>query len=317
MRLKVMTRLAGVVLGVLVAASGCATGTQSVATYEIAGGNSSGIYYQYASGLAKAANSELRSNFVVSETEGSVENLRRVADGAALAGFAQGDTAVDAARGEGRFERSLPVRAAARVYDEFVHVVVPADSELKVLSDLAGRSVSLGADGSGVQAIASRVLEAAEVDADAVTKFALGLEDSIGAMQRGEIEAFFWVGGLPTPGIERLEEAMPIRLLSIGADVVERVNEDHAGVYQLADLPVGFYGLDGRTVTMTVPNYLIVSEDASEQTIFDLVRVLFNSNTALAAEVPAASYLDRRQAIFTGPIELHPGAARYFRESRL
>lgn len=282
--------------------------------YEIAGGNTSGIYYSYAEQLAHALARDLNIAIEVAETQGSVDNLERVASGDALLGFAQGDTAADALIGTGSFSDPLDVQAVARVYDEFVHVVVPADSPLHTLEDLAGRTVSLGSASSGVQVIGTRVLEAAGVDQADIRE--LGLDGSVEAMLHGDLDAFFWVGGLPTPGLEELAAQMPIRLLSIDADIVERVNEGHAGVYQLADFPVGFYGLGEPVVTMTVPNYLVTSSTAPDPLIKNTLRVLFESRSTIASHVTAADYLDRRQAIFTGPLELHSGAAEYYVETR-
>lgn len=284
--------------------------------FEIAGGGTTGVYYAYGEELAGALHRELGLDIAVAETHGSVDNLLRVAAGEALLGFAQGDTAADAVRGTGDFADPLPVRAAARVYDEYVHLVVPAESEVRRIADLEGRRVSLGAPNSGVQVIATRVLASSGVALDRIENPELGPDASIEAMQRGEIDAFFWVGGLPTPGIERLARAMPIRLLSIEADTVDRVNSGHAGVYRLADFPVGVYGIETPTVTMTVPNYLIVSEDAPDELVYDVVRVLFDSRQEIGRRVAAGEFLDRRQAIFTAPVELHPGAARFYVDAR-
>lgn len=317
MTIRRVLRSAALAVVALLCLSSCTgSGGRSGESYEIAGGDPSGVYYNYGKYLAKASRQQLGVDMRVVRTQGSVENLQLVGTGKALLGFAQGDTAVDAVLGDGRFAAPLPVRAIARVYDEYVHVVVPADSEVRKLSDLAGKRVSLGSENSGVQVIATRMLDAAGVGLDDVTNLGLGLDQSIEAMQQGEIEAFFWVGGLPTPGIVRLQKAMPIRLLSIDADLVERVNEGHAGVYQLADFPVGFYNLSGATVTMTVPNYLIAARDAPDDLVYNVLRVLFDSRASIARKVPAAEYLDRRQAIFTGPIELHPGAAKYYVDAR-
>lgn len=310
-------RLLAIAVASALCLSSCTAGNDAESgNYEIAGGDPAGVYYNYGDQVAAAVRRELGVDLRVVRTQGSVENLQLVGTGRALLGFTQGDTAVDAVLGEGRFTDPLPVRAVARVYDEYVHVVVPERSEVRKIADLAGRRVSLGAQNSGVQVIATRMLDASGVELGKVTNLALGLDESIEAMQRGEIEAFFWVGGLPTPGIVRLQKAMPIRLLSIDAAVVERVNDGHAGVYQLADFPVGFYGLSGTTVTMTVPNYLIAGEDAPDDLVYNVLRVLFASRASIARKVPVAEYLDRRQAIFTGPLELHAGAAKYYVDTR-
>ncbi|WP_087016042.1 TAXI family TRAP transporter solute-binding subunit [Leucobacter sp. 7(1)] len=284
--------------------------------YVIAGGNPAGVYSRYGTELAAAMTAELPISVETSETQGSVDNLRRVAAGEAFLGFAQGDTAADAVVGSGEFARPLPIRAVARVYDEYVHIVVPEDSPIMSLSDLAGRPVSLGSRDSGVQVIAGRLFEATGLSIDDVQNAALGVDDSITALREGKIEAFFWVGALPTPGIEQLAEGTPIRMVAIGPDTIARVNEGHAGVYRVADFPSGSYGVERHVTTMTVPNYLVTSAAAPEALIADALDVLFRSRATIAGEVRAAEFLDRRQAIFTAPVALHSGASRYYVDSR-
>ena len=43
---------------------------------------------------------------------------------------------------------------------------------------------------------------------------------------------------------------------------------------------------------------------------------LFDARLRIAGEVPTAALLDRRSAIFTGPVPLHPGAVDYYRDLR-
>ena len=316
-------RIAAAILGplailALVGLTACDTGggVDRVESYAIAGGGTTGVYFAYGKHLAEALSAELDADFAVEETEGSVDNLLRIGSGEALIGFAQSDAAADAVVGAGAFEEALPIRAVARLYDEYVHVVVRADSEIARLSDLAGRAVSLGAPNSGVNLVAARVLDAAGVSEQQIENPGLGLDASIDALRNSEIDGFFWVGGLPTPGIDQLARDIPIRLLSIDPWIVERVNATHAGVYRVAELPMRAYGREESTVTMTVPNYLVVSASAPAELVHEVTETLFESRSAIAKHVPAAALLDRRQAIFTDPIELHPGAVAYYRETR-
>ena len=281
----------------------------------IAGGGATGVYYAYGQQFAEALAARLGARFTAQQTNGSVDNLERVGSGRAVLGFAQGDAVADAVAGTGAFDEAIPIVAVARLYDEYVHIVVRDGSDVHDLRDLAGRAVSLGARGSGVELVARRVLAAADVDVAAMRNPELGLEGSIAALRKGEIDAFFWVGGLPTPGIAALAADTPIRLLSIPPAVVDAVNAAHAGAYRQADFPIGGYGIDSSTVTMTVPNYLVARADAPEGLIHDATAVLFDERATIARGAPAAALLDRRQAIFTDPIPLHAGAARYYRET--
>lgn len=282
----------------------------------IASGGTTGVYYNYGTHLAEVLSRELDADFRLQETEGSVDNLLRIGSGQATFGFAQSDAAANALTGEGIFGEPIPIRAIARLYDEYVHVVVRRDSDVEDLHDLVGRPVSLGAKNSGVNLVAMRVLEAVGVDSSSVENLELGPDAAIEALRDGTIDAFFWVGGVPTPGLEQLSKKTPIRLLAIEADTVESLNNDYIGSYRISEFPLGSYGWETPTMTMTVPNYLVVSRDASPELVRAVTRELFAARTELAQHVPTAALLDRRQAIFTDPIELHPGAIEYYVESK-
>ncbi len=313
-----MLALLGLALGTVIALTAC-TGRSadwSDDGSEIAGGGANGVYFAYGSGLADVLGASLDVPVDAEETAGSVDNLLRVASGEALLGFAQGDAAADAVTGQGAFDEPLDVRAVARLYDEYLHVVVRADSDIDGIEELADRAVSLGAENSGVHVIAERVLEVAGVDASSIRDPQLGLAGSIRAMQAGEIDGFFWVGGIPTPGISELAATSSVRLLPVEQTWVNEVNRRYADAYRPSDLPVGLYGLTTSEPTLAVPNYLVTAADAPDGVVRDVLRVLFDSRAALAQRVPAAALLDRRQAIFTGPVDLHPGAVEFYRSQR-
>ncbi len=284
--------------------------------YEIASGGSDGVYYAYGADLARELSESLDVRVTAAETAGSVDNLLRVSSGEALLGFAQGDAAADAVAGAGAFDEPLPVQAVARLYDEYLHVVVRADSDIEALGDLAGRTVSLGAENSGVNVIAARALDAAEVDITTIADPQLDLAESIAALERSEIDGFFWVGGIPTPGIAQLATTTPVRLVPIEQTWVTRINARYSDAYRPSDFPVGLYGLDESAPTMAVPNYLVTSSGTPDGVVRDVLTSLFGARTAIAQRVPVASLLDRRQAIFTGPVDLHPGAIAYYRDQR-
>lgn len=318
--LRLVRRVAAVVCGVaiVIGASGCSPRADEWAaeTAVIAGGGTTGVYFDYGGHLADELSTALGVSAEVSETDGSVDNLRRVASGEALLGFAQGDAAADAVAGRGAFDSPLPIQAAARLYDEYVHVVVRADSEIGGVADLAGRTVSLGAVGSGVNVIATRILDAARVDHGAVSNPQLDLRESISALAAGEIDGFFWVGGLPTPGIEILSGSLPLRLLPIEQDWVNAINSRYSDAYRSSDFPAGAYGIARSVPTMAVPNYLIVASETPDAVVGDVLTVLFDARSRMAEDVPAAALLSRRQAIFTVPVALHPGAVEFYRDQR-
>lgn len=313
-------RIAAAVAVLVIAGASSACSTRSDewgdSQYAIAGGGSNGVYYAYGAEVARALSGSLGVRVEVAETAGSVDNLLRVSSGQALLGFAQGDAAADAVAGAGAFDEALPVRAVARLYDEYLHVVVRADSDIADLGDLAGKTVSLGAENSGVNVIAARALHAAEVDIASIADPQLDLSASISALEGSGIDGFFWVGGIPTPGIAELATTTPVRLVPVEQTWVTAINTRYSDAYRPSDFPVGLYGLDESVPTMAVPNYLVTSSDTPDGIVRDVLTSLFDGRTDIAQRVPVASLLDRRQAIFTGPVDLHPGAIEYYRDQR-
>lgn len=284
-------------------------------TLTVATGGSTGIYHAYGVGLAEVLRERYDVPVEVAETGGSVENLESLEDGTAQVAFSAADAARDAVAGKGEFTEPLEVRALARVYDDFVHLVVPANSTIRQLSDLRGKLVSVGAPRSGTALIAHRVLAAADVPEDDLTAVSLGLDGSIASLAAGEIDAFFWSGGLRTPGLTTLADDVPVRLVPLG-DVVEEVRSMYGSGYRHGIVPEGMYGSVRAVDTLAVPNFLMVRSDMPDAEARTLVSTLFDARAQIAAQVPSAANLDRVRAIFTDPVELHPGALRYYRETK-
>lgn len=282
----------------------------------ISGGGMAGIYYSYGGELAAVLSERLGVSAEVIETGGSIDNLHQLRDGTSELAFSAADAAGDAVAGRAPFTAPIDVQAVARVYDDFVHLVVLADSDITRIEDLRGRRVSLGAEGSGTELIARRLLRAADIDPDEVENVAMGIDESVTALRIGTVEAFFWSGGLSTPGVTDLADEVPIRLVDLW-DLVEPVRREYGGGYRHGVVPQGTYGLRSDVRTMAVPNYLLVDASADADLVHDVTRVLFEERARIAREVPAAALLDRSRAIYTASVELHPGALRYYREAKL
>jgi TRAP transporter TAXI family solute receptor len=319
-----MARATALGTATVLAAAGCFGGGGGQAVWSaagldsvtISGGGTTGIYYSYGGEFGTVLSDRYDLAADVLETAGSVENLENLAEGTAQVAFSAADAAADAAAGREPFTAPLPVQALARVYDDFVHLVVLESSDIGAIEDLRGRVVSLGAEGSGTELIAGRLLSVAGVDDSEFDQRALGIDESIEALRSGEIEAFFWSGGLPTPGMDDLAGQVPIRLVPLDS-LVEGVRAEYGDAYRHGVVPEGTYGLLEDVSTMAVPNFLMAHADLPDDVAYAVVEALFDGRSEIAMEVPAAALLDRSIAIFTEPVDLHPGALRYYRDTKV
>jgi TRAP transporter TAXI family solute receptor len=302
-------------LGLLAAVPGCSS-RYSDTRLTLATGGTQGVYFALGNALADAWQAQLGLDERpgVLSTAGSVDNLRLLASGAADVVFSQVDTAADQLARSSPGDPRAP-RALARIYDDVVHVVVPAASPVTSLAGLRGARVSVGAPDSGVYVIAQRLLAVAGLTAG--TDFRaeqLGINESVAAMERGEIDAFFWSGGLPTQGVTDLAAALPIRLLDLD-DLIIPVRAAYPA-YAAGTVPAASYGITEPITTLLVRNFLLVGAGMADDVASALVEGMFAAQEQLAAVSPSALTIDPRAAIGTQPVPLHPGAERFFRSEK-
>src|SRR5204862_1592888 len=162
-------------------------------------------------------------------------------------------------RGQPPFQQPEPISALARLYDNYTHLVVDARAPVKHLPELKGHVVATGAAGSGTELMAERLLALAKLDTKTdITQRVMSLNDSVTAMQSGQIDAFFWSGGLPTDAVTTLAKSMPIRLISL-AEYVQPLRENYGELFTEVTIPASTYYLGDPTTTIGVPNLLVVN----------------------------------------------------------
>jgi TRAP transporter TAXI family solute receptor len=305
-------RAVALVLALLTVVAGC-QGQFPGLNLVIATGSSDGVYYQLGSKLADSWAQQLNiSRPKVLETAGSPDNIRRLQDGTADVAFGTADTVNQPDQGPRK------LRALARIYDDYIQVVVRGDAPIHQLSDLAGRRVSVGSVNSQTLLVANRILQAAGVHN--VIPVEESLNDTIAAMDNGTIDAFIWSGGMPTPSIVNLDKSVTVRLLDLGNDpsgVLTKMTTTYP-VYGTAVVPAGTYQAGSDPVTtLTVPNFLLVTDRMPNDVAEALVNGLFNAADQLARVNRAALAIDVHTAIYTDPVLLHPGAENYYRSAKV
>ncbi|MEU5527124.1 TAXI family TRAP transporter solute-binding subunit [Micromonospora chersina] len=283
----------------------------------LATGNTTGVYYQLGGGYADLISRHLPGYEARAEPTGaSVENITRLAGGDMEIAFSLADTAADAVSGRGAFDgQPQPVRALARVYSNYTHVIVRAGGKIDTFADLRGKRISTGSPRSGTDIIAGRLLTAGGIDPDKdIQRLNLSLPETVQRMRAGTLDGMFFSGGLPTPGIKDLLSSAPgaFRLLPL-TELAEPLAARYGSVYTTAVLPKEVYGTPAPTPTITVANVILVAADMPDQLAYDLTRVLFTWQGELIKVHPEAANFTRESAAASQPIPLHPGAVRYYR----
>jgi uncharacterized protein len=283
--------------------------------FVIATGPAGSVYDALGAALARVAKERWDVDARVQTTAASVENLRMVADGRADIAFATVDAAAAAVQGDAPFSSALPVVALAGTYDDYLHVVVRGDSEIWQIGDLNSLVVSTGPAAAGTDLVAARVLEAGGLGIERIDRRQLSTADAAEALRNKTIHGYFATGGLPDPTVAALAEQMPVRVLSLDDELTD-IQERHGELYLDRSIPKGMYGADREVRTLGVRNVVVVRWDLPEEVAYWATKLLFAAKTEMVRAHIEARRIDPRSAVATAPMPLHPGAQRYYRESK-
>jgi uncharacterized protein len=286
-------------------------------------GGTGGVYYPLGGGMANIISKYIPYVEATAEvTTASVDNCLLVGKGSADVAFTMADTAWDAYKGVGKaFKEKMPLRAMAVFYPNNMHVVTLEGKRIEKMADLKGRRVSTGAPGSGTEIVALRVLEAYGFNPDKdMSRDKLGASESAGALKDGKIDAYFWVGGLPTASVMDLAATPGVKIRVVGhADAVPKMREKYGPLYVKGVIPAKTYsGQEGDVPIVVLWNLLVCNENMKENLVYDILKTIFDHKPDLVAVHSDARYLSLdAQTTGGSPIPFHPGAIRYFREKGL
>jgi TRAP transporter TAXI family solute receptor len=180
----------------------------------VASGGHNGAYFHFARKYAEELQKEGLS-LEVRETAGSVENLRLLG---------QDDSGVSVAiiqSGLAGPEELQRFHALGSLYREPLWVFYRGDKPLQRLSQLAGKRVGVGPQGSGTNVIAMQLLAANGLIDPASSKensravlVQENVADAAKALQKGDLDAAFFVAAFEADYIQRLLNDDGVRLLN-------------------------------------------------------------------------------------------------------
>jgi TRAP transporter TAXI family solute receptor len=145
----------------------------------------------------------------------------------------------------------------------------------------------------------------------------LGVAESVNALKDGKIDAFFWVGGLPTAAVSDLANSPGNKIRMVDhAELVAAMNKKYGNLYVEDTIPKATYkGMDTDNKQATVQNILVASEAMDEKTAYNIVKTIFDKKAEIVAvHKEAENFKLENQKKEASPVPWHPGAVKYFAE---
>ena len=287
----------------------------------IATGGTGGVYYPLGGGMAAVLSKYVPGMSATAEvTGGSVANLQLISTGKPYLAMTMVDAGLDALKGQDKFSgKPVPVRTLMVMYPNRMHVVTIEGTGITRMADLKGKRVSTGSGGSATEVMAFRVIEAAGLDKDKdMKRERLGVAESGNALKDRKIDAFFWVGGLPTAAVSDLAHSPGVKIKLVDhADLVGKMNQKYGNLYVEDRIPKATYkGMDADNRQATVMNLLVAHQNMDEKTAYNIVKTVFEKRDELIRVHKEAENfkLENQKSAAAGGIPWHPGALKYFAE---
>ena len=282
-------------------------------------GGTSGVYYPLGLALQKIFERDLPNSKVsVVSTQATVENLNLLQQGKGQLALAQGDILTDAWKGnpEAGFPSSrTKIRLIGAAYPNYIHIIARSDAHIRSVQDLRGKRVSVGAARSGNELNARALLSAADMSyADLLQVEYLAYGESVDLMAKQQLDAAIISAGLGVAAVNQALSQMPIVFVAVGPDLIEKTRN----MFFSANIPANSYQAQPTEIpTAALNNFFVTTSDASEETVYRITKAIFGNLKDVQAAHPAARVISVEKALMVRPIDIHPGAVRYFREMKL
>ncbi len=280
----------------------------------VAAGSPGGVYFPLGAGLAYVFERRIPGVTAMSETTGaSVENCRLVARGESEMGMAMANVAWDAYVGEGAFEDdgALPIRTLFSMYPAQQHLITLAGSDINSVADLAGKTVSVDAPGSGCEVTSYIILDAAGIT-DEVNAVNYSQPEAAEALIDGQVDAVFYNFASPAAVVDQIQASRDIRFVPLEMDLINVILEDYP-YFSPGAIPAGHYGLEEDVSALTVGNLMVVHEDMSADLVYSILEAIFHEDS-LAELIGIHPIAQNFQVALAAeaPVPFHEGAERFF-----
>lgn len=285
-------------------------------------GGVTGVYYAAGGAICRLVNKDRAQHGLrcsVESTGGSVFNINTIKAGELDLGVVQSDVGYNAYNGDGQFKdagKFDKLRSVFSLHPEPFTIVTRKEANIKSFDDLKGKRFNVGNPGSGTRASMEQLLEAR---GDSLDFFSLASElrpDEHGsALCDGKIDGFFYGVGHPSANIQDPTTTCGAQLTPLTGPVVDKLVEQYP-YYAKVSIPGGLYSNNpDPTETYGVLATFVTSADVPDETVYVVVKAVFENFEDFKKLHPALGHLDAKDMVKNGlSAPLHPGAEKYFKE---
>lgn len=288
-----------------------------------------GNYYKFGQLFAEAVNKYTRQTGIRIKprpTDGSVSNLKGLANGDFQLGITQADVKYMAWNGKGPWKKIgkfKNLRTIYQLYTEAVTCVARNGAGIYTGADLRGKRVAMGSEGSGthvnaVQALATCWLK----PSDLAQALPINPPQAMHLMTQGKLDAFFYTVGHPNGSLRKFIAAYGRAHMVPFIPTKKMIGQVPYYVKYFiwrSDYP-GLSNRDSKVDTFGIKSFLVATDKLPPEVIYEITRSylanlgFFKKNLAPMREVEPPGRQSSRDRAWGVSAPYHQGVERLLKE---
>ena len=294
----------------------CGSAASATKYMVIGTGGPGATYFPLGGVLSKILNTNIEDlSVAVQPTGSSVDTSRRVARGDIDLGFGMSD-AVFGVFNDPEFKEGSNLRVICSLYSSPLQIITLDKYNIKSVKDLKGKAFSVGPVGSGAAIMNEIIMKMYGLTYDDIKKFNLSHSEGAQAIQDGHIVAVGIPAAPPIPDFINLAEIRDVDIVEtvFGEEMEDELIKEYP-FYFVEILPAGTYkGVDEPKKLISVANVMVCNKDMPEDLVYEITKLVVNNPEEFEKGHVSGKYINLKTALDGIPIQLHPGAQRYYEE---
>jgi uncharacterized protein len=294
----------------------------SAQSVTVLGGGLKGGAYSMAVGLSKLLKQKAGMNASPQTSGGMVAQARLLDKGAAQFAFGiGGPIGAWAYNGQKRFEKEgakKNLRAVFAYPFGNLQWVTLADSPVKSLRDVVGKTVSVGKASSTTQTFARIFFEAHGIKLSSLKETTPGFGGGFNQLRNGNVAAHLTVGRTPISALREMATTKNFRLIHMDPDVIKKLAADIGSGITVDRIAPDAYGKAQKNTRPVTTLGLFfgfsTSTNTSAELVYNVTRTLFENLAEYKRATAKAKSVTLAGACVGLAFPLHEGAKRYYKE---
>lgn len=282
--------------------------------------SSTGTFYYVGAAIGNAVSDAGKLNVLVQATAGSNENVAMAQSGDIDLGMANCDALYAAYNGTMGYAEAgkQDIQEVAALYESQLHVFVTEKSGITDISQLKGKKVCIGSQGTSYLFINEAILNAYGIALSDVTPFYMSYAEAAEALANGDIDAAFQTGGYPIAGIQQYAATTAFRMLPLSDEVIQKVNGEYpfAKPSTIPALTYENQSNEDAVATLSYMTCLFCSSKANDDQVYAFVKLMMETLDTYK-DTNSSTQQISPETVATQYIPFNAGAERYYQEAGL